>query len=159
MEETFDGMSRFYLNLWSKRYIHHILARITSYMEEQSGVAPSFSTYVSREEKKPFEIEHIWADQYERHTEEFATEEEFAQYRNRIGGLLLLPRGFNQSFGAAPYEKKVKAYFGQNLLAKSLNEQCYQNNPSFLAYPRDAQRDCGKKARWCESASQAPLLI
>lgn len=134
MEETFDGMSRFYLNLWSKRYIHHILARMTSYLEEQSGVASSFASYVSREDKKPFEIEHIWADQYKRDGNEFTTEEEFAQYRNRIGGLLLLPRGFNQSLGASSYEKKVHAYFGQNLLAKSLNDQCYQNNPSFLAY-------------------------
>ncbi len=115
-----------------QHYSHYFLGSII--ISKQSGVASSFYTYVSREEKKPFEIEHIWADQYERHTDEFATEEEFAQYRNRIGGLLLLPRGFNQSFGAAPYEKKVKAYFGQNLLAKSLNEQCYQNNPSFLAY-------------------------
>lgn len=134
MEESFYGMSRFYLNLWSKRYIQHILARITRHIEEQSGVESSFVTYVSREVKKPFEIEHIWADKYERHTDEFSTEEEFAEYRNRIGGLLLLPRGFNQSFGDKPYAEKLEAYFGQNLLAKSLNEQCYRNNPSFLTY-------------------------
>ena len=134
MEESFYGMSRFHLNLWSKRYIQHILARITRHIEEQSGVESSFVTYVSREIKKPFEIEHIWADKYERHTDEFSTEEEFAEYRNRIGGLLLLPRGFNQSFGDKPYAEKLEAYFGQNLLAKSLNEQCYRNNPSFLNY-------------------------
>ena len=84
--------------------------------------------------KKPFEIEHIWADKYERHSDEFATHEEFAQSRDRIGDLILLPRGFNQSLGDATYEKKVEAYFGQNLLAKSLNEKCYQNNPSFLTF-------------------------
>jgi uncharacterized protein with ParB-like and HNH nuclease domain len=134
MEESFEGMSRFYINLWSKRYIQHILARVTRHIEEQSGVESSFVTYVSRDIKKPFEIEHIWADKYERHTDEFATEQEFAEYRNRIGGLLLLPRGFNQSFGDKPYDEKLEAYFGQNLLAKSLNEQCYRNNPSFLAY-------------------------
>ncbi len=134
MEESFYGMSRFYLNLWSKRYIQHILARITRHIEEQSGVESSFVIYISREVKKPFEIEHIWADKYERHTDEFSTEEEFAEYRNRIGGLLLLPRGFNQSFGDKPYTEKLEAYFGQNLLAKSLNEQCYRNNPSFLTY-------------------------
>src|SRR6266496_2173458 len=134
MEESFDGMSRFFLNLWSKRYIQHILARITRHIEEQSGVESSFVTYVYREIKKPFEIEHTWADKYERHTDEFTTEEDFAEYRNHIGGLLLLPRGFNQSFGDKPYDEKLEAYFGQNLLAKSLNEQCYRNNPSFLAY-------------------------
>lgn len=134
MPESFTGMAFFHLNMWSKRYIHYILARITQHIEEQSGVVSSFETYVSREIKKPFEIEHIWADKYEQHTDEFASEQEFVQYRNRIGGLLLLPRGFNQSLNANTYEKKLPAYFGQNLLAKSLNEQCYQNNPSFLAY-------------------------
>ncbi len=134
MEESFAGMPYFRLNLWSKRYIQHILARMTRHIEEQSGVESSFVTYVSREIKKPFEIEHIWADKYERHTDEFATEQEFAEYRSRIGDLILLPRGFNQSFGDKPYEVKLEAYFGQNLLAKSLNEQCYRNNPSFLAY-------------------------
>jgi len=136
MEESFDGMPWFHLNLWSKRYIQHILARITRHIEEQSGVVSSFVTYVSREIKKPFEIEHIWADKYERHRDEFTTEEEFVHYRNRIGGLLLLPRGFNQAFNDEPYEDKVKRYFGQNLLAQSLDEQCYQKNPSFLAYIR-----------------------
>ena len=134
MEESFNGMAWFRLNLWSKRYIQHILARITRHIEEQSGVESSFVTYVSREIKKPFEIEHIWADKYERHTDEFSTEQEFAEYRGRIGDLLLLPRGFNQAFNDEPYDKKVKRYFGQNLLARSLDEQCYEKNPSFLAY-------------------------
>ncbi|HCI81792.1 MAG TPA: hypothetical protein DHW02_19120 [Ktedonobacter sp.] len=134
MDESFDGVSRFSLNLWSKRYIQHILARMTQYIEAQSGVVSSFETYVSREIKKPFEIEHIWANKYRRHRDEFDTEEEFAEYRNRIGDLVLLPRGFNQSLGDKPYEDKVKAYFGQNLLARSLDKQCYQNNPSFLQY-------------------------
>lgn len=134
MEESFNGMPWFRLNLWSKRYIQHILARITRHIEEQSGVESSFVTYVSRDIKKPFEIEHIWANRYERHIDEFTTERDFGEYRSRIGDLLLLPRGFNQSFGDKPYDEKLEAYFGQNLLAKSLNEQCYRNNPSFLAY-------------------------
>jgi hypothetical protein len=46
----------------------------------------------------------------------------------------LLPRGFNQSFGDKPYDEKLGPYYGQNLLAKSLNAQCYRNDPSFIAY-------------------------
>ncbi|MDA2916049.1 DUF262 domain-containing HNH endonuclease family protein [Nitrospinae bacterium AH_259_B05_G02_I21] len=134
LTETFDGFSQFHLNQWSKRYIHHILARITHYIEEQCGIESSFETYITRGIKKPFEIEHIWADKYERYSDEFATHEEFAQSRDRIGDLILLPRGVNQSLGDATYEKKVEAYFGQNLLAKSLNEKCYRNNPSFLTF-------------------------
>lgn len=132
--ETFEGVNRFYVHQQNRRHVHHLLARMTHHIEQESGVESSFETYVSREMKKPFEIEHIWADDYERHTDGFDSPEAFAEYRNHFGGLVLLPRGFNQSLGADTYERKVKAYFGQNLLAKSLNEQCYQNNPSFLAY-------------------------
>lgn len=134
MEQTFEGVNWFSLNQQNRRYVHHLLARMTRHIEKQSGVESSFEAYVSREIKKPYEIEHIWADKYERHIEEFATEQEFSEYRNRFGNLVLLPRGFNQSFGADSYEKKVEAYFGQNLLAKSLNEQAYLKNPSFLSY-------------------------
>ncbi|MGI8815666.1 MAG: hypothetical protein ACR2G2_10455 [Pseudonocardia sp.] len=41
------------------------------------------------------EVEHIWANHAERHTDEFAHAADFAEYRNRIGGLLLLPKSFN----------------------------------------------------------------
>ena len=134
IEEKFDGMPRFHLNLWSKRYIHHILARITAHIEEQSNMASNFSIYVSREIKKPYEIEHIWADHYEQHTDEFGTEEDFSQYRNRIGNLILLPGDINRSINDNRYEEKLPVYSGQNVLAKSLDEQFYHNNPSFLAY-------------------------
>ena len=32
------------------------------------------------------------------------------------------------------YSTKLPKYFGQNLLASSLNENCYQNNPNFLRF-------------------------
>ncbi len=134
MWETFASNTRFQLHRQNRYQVHYLLARITRHIEECSGVPSSFATYVDRTLKKPFEIEHLWADNFERHRDEFDSAYDFAEYRNRIGGLVLLPRGFNQSLGGDSYEKKVQAYFGQNLLAKSLNEQCYQNNPSFLAY-------------------------
>lgn len=136
MEETFDGFSWFALNMWSKRYIHHILARMTHHIEEQSNVPSSFVMYISRELKKPFEIEHIWADKFSAYMDEFSNEEEFVRYRNRIGGLLLLPKDINQSLGGRPYNDKLVAYSKQNLLAASLTQPGYQNNPSFLAYKK-----------------------
>ena len=54
--------------------------------------------------------------------------------RHRIGGLLLLPKSFNASYGDLPFTEKLPHYYGQNLLAKSLNYQCYERNPGFLAY-------------------------
>ncbi|WP_199345072.1 MULTISPECIES: DUF1524 domain-containing protein [Nostoc] len=65
---------------------------------------------------------------------EFPYIEDFSEYRNRIGGLLLLPKSFNASYGDLPYAKKLPHYYGQNLLAKSLNPQCYDHNPGFLGY-------------------------
>ena len=90
-----------------------------------------FSEYVNRRRKHPFEVEYIWADKYERHTEEFDNPYDFAVNRDGFGDLLLLPKDFNASFGAAEYEEKLPDYFGQNLLAASLNESAYKNNPSF----------------------------
>lgn len=136
LNEDFSAMPNFYLHQQNPYQVHHLLARMTAHIERESGIVSSFETYVSREIKKPFEIEHIWADRYERHTDEFATREEFLQYRQHIGNLVLLPRGFNQSLGDDAYEQKVKHYYAQNLLARTLNEQCYENNPSFLAYVR-----------------------
>lgn len=136
MEETFDGFSEFYLHQQNKRLVHHLLARITHHIENQSGYVTSFESYISREIANPFEIEHIWANRYKEHNhdKEFTTENEFAQFRNRIGDLLLLPKNFNQSYSDNPYSKKVDHYFGQNLLAKSLNDKCYTNNPGFQSY-------------------------
>jgi uncharacterized protein with ParB-like and HNH nuclease domain len=139
MEETFASNTRFRLHQQNRYQVHYLLARITSHIEEQSGIESRFATYVDREIKKPFEIEHIWADNFERHKAEFSNPWEFGEYRNHIGGLVLLQRGFNQSFGGATYATKLKHYYGQNLLARSLHEQCYENNPSFNAYRKQSK--------------------
>ena len=88
--------------------------------------------YFSQTLEKPFEVEHIWADKYIYFREEFPNRVEFERFRNQIGGLILLPQGINQSLNDNPYVNKIDAYFGQNLLAKSLHPFCYQKNPSFL---------------------------
>ena len=36
-----------------------------------------------------------------------------------------------------PYENKLKHYNSENLLARSLHNLCYQNNPSFLRFIAD----------------------
>ncbi len=83
---------------------------------------------------KGYEIEHIWADHPERHTDEFTHPSDFQEYRNRIGGLLLLPKSFNASYGDLPYAKKREHYDSQNLLARSLHEEAYDHNPGFLRF-------------------------
>jgi len=138
MDEDFNAVVNFKLHSQNKKKIHNLLARITYFIEYKSNIASNFEKYISREIKKPFEVEHIWSIKYEDHKDEFKTEEEFLAYRQNFGNFLLLPKDFNQSFGADPYEKKVVEYFGQNILAKSLNKTCYEKNPSFLKFIKES---------------------
>ena len=90
--------------------------------------------YAKRGGKDGLEIEHIWADHPERHEDEFTHISQFAEYRNRIGDLLLLPKIFKASYGDLPYKEKLVHYDSQNLLARSLNENAYDRNPGFLRF-------------------------
>lgn len=133
-EETFLYNDRFELTSKNKKHVHYLLARITHHIQTECGLVSSFEDLMNYGDAKPYEIEHIWANKFERHKNEFDHPVDFNDYRNRIGGLLLLPKGFNQSYGDKPYKEKADKYFGQNLLAQTLNEQCYKNNPEFLKY-------------------------
>jgi hypothetical protein len=93
----------------------------------------NFNEYMSKG-KNRYEVEHIWSNHPEWYLNEFSTPTEFYQYRNRIGGLLLLPKQFNASYGDLKYERKLKQYFSQNLLARSLHKDCYNNNPGFKRF-------------------------
>jgi uncharacterized protein with ParB-like and HNH nuclease domain len=135
-ERNRQGVMQFGLNQWSKRYIRYILARLTSFVETQSNQSDKFVEYTSTKIKRPYEIEHIWAAKYDRHKDEFSNEHAFFEKRNQIGGLILVPRGFNQSYNALPYEEKLPLYLQQNLLAQSLNQQAYHNNPDFISFLR-----------------------
>jgi len=129
-----SGDYPFALHGQNRSRIHLLLARITDYIEQQSGMPSRYVEYVSGKGGKRYEVEHIWADHYERHTDEFSHPADFQNARNRIGALLLLPKNFNQSYGDLPYEKKLPHYHGQNLLAKSLHPKCYDHNPGFLRF-------------------------
>jgi hypothetical protein len=131
--ETF-GRSEFPRVHQQNRYqVHRMLARLTDFVETSSGAPSRYLEYVG-EGPGRYEVEHILADHWERHGGEFATASEFAEHRNRIGGLLLLPKKFNASFGDLEYASKLGHYNSQNLLARSLNAQCYDHNPGFLQF-------------------------
>jgi hypothetical protein len=65
------------------------------------------------------------------HKDEFDQQNDFDDYRNRLGGLVLLPRGTNQSYGDKPYAVKQGHYIKENLLVKSLCPLAYEHNPNF----------------------------
>jgi hypothetical protein len=135
---TFASNDRFYLHGMNRRQIHRVLARITDYVETSSGLPSRYAEYVHRKGKKRYEVEHVWADHPEQHEDEFKHPNDFEDYRNRIGGLLLLPKTFNASYGDLPYKKKHEHYLKQNLLAQSLHQKAYERNPGFLRFVKES---------------------
>jgi uncharacterized protein with ParB-like and HNH nuclease domain len=135
--ETFSANDRLRVHQQNRYVIQLLLARMTEHVERSSSLPSRFAEYVA-EGKNRYEVEHIWADHPDRHTEEFAHPADFAEYRNRIGGLLLLPKSFNASYGDLPYDRKLEHYYGQNMLAKSLHPNCYDHNPGFVRYARES---------------------
>lgn len=92
-----------------------------------------FEDLISQGRARPFEIEHVWADHHDRFKDRFGHPSDFETARNMLGGLLLLPRGVNQSVGDATYEAKRNAYLSnsENLLTRSLHPLAYDNHPAF----------------------------
>lgn len=136
--ETFASVDELYMHQQNRGQLHKILARITDFVTVESGQASNYIELTNGANVR-YEVEHIWADHYERHTEEFSQSADFDRHRNRIGDLLLLPKRFNASYSDDPYEKKLQHYFGQNLLAASLSELSYDRNPGFLEFVRRSQ--------------------
>lgn len=134
--ERFMTNDRFSLHQMNGPYVHWLLARMTDYLNINSGEASHILEYLNIDKKHKYEIEHIWANHPEWHLDEFNHPTDFHEFRNRIGGLLLLPKSFNASYGDLPYEEKLPHYFGQNLLARSLHERCYERNPGFEQFVR-----------------------
>lgn len=127
------------LNSFTKKYIKNMLARITSYIEEQTGVASNYCNYMNTKTKNPYEIEHIIADHYEWFTSEYADQEEFRRWRNSIGALLLLHKSINASLNDSKYDYKLSKYCSNegNIYSESLGDQAYQNNPKFIKFIAD----------------------
>lgn len=131
-----DGLA---LNQFSKRYIFHLLARLTAATEAGSGRTDSFDKLVNRDVKNPFDIEHIWADKYEVAQSQFVTEQEFQEWRNHVASLLLLPADVNRSLQDKSYSQKRPHYAKQNFYAASLDASAYQHQPKFQQFASEHQ--------------------
>ena len=120
----------------SKKYIKHMLARITGFIEDEIGSGSDYVKYMDRKLKDPYEIEHIISNHYEWFTEEYADQEDFNNYRNNIGALLLLPSSINKSLSDSEYKKKLVKYCSRqgNIYTQSLGEDINTNNPYFVRF-------------------------
>ncbi len=129
------GMNDLRLHGQNGPFVKYFLCRITSFIEEQSGMGNNFKKYMLSPDGKRFEIEHIWSDHFDRHNGEFEHPEEFMRFRNKIGGLVLLPNGTNQAYNDMNEDEKIKKhYIKENLLAASLCPDLYDRNPNFTSF-------------------------
>lgn len=92
-----------HLNQFTSKAIHRQLARFTDWLEEQSGVPGRYEDYIVRSGKNAYEVEHIWANHYDRFADVFDQQGDFDRTRNQIGGLLLLPKKINASLSDLTY--------------------------------------------------------
>lgn len=128
------GLSDLRLNQFSRRYINHLLARVTAFVEQGCGRTESFDKLVDRTVKNPFDIEHMLPDNFAAVAEDFESENDFENLRNHIGSLLLLPADVNRSLQDKPYAEKVVHYGRQNFYAASLNANTYNHQPQFKQF-------------------------
>jgi uncharacterized protein with ParB-like and HNH nuclease domain len=129
--ETWNGVYEFRLHSQNRNFVKHLLSRISSYIDTTIGKDTSYATY-HHPQGKQFEIEHIWANKFEEHREEFEQKGDFDYWRNLIGALILLPQGTNQSFSSDKYEDKLEHYLKENTFAQTLHPFYYLKNPNFL---------------------------
>ena len=123
----------FGLNNFTKRYIKHMLARITSFIEEQTDIPGKYCDYMNTQTKNPFEIEHIISNHYDWFKREYADENEFNRYRNKFSALLLLQKSINASLSDKRYKEKLPYYCSTsgNIYSATLGSEASNISPRF----------------------------
>ena len=154
------GLDDLALNQFSRRYIFHLLARLTAFTEAGSGHADLFDKYVDRTVKNPFDIEHICPDNFSKYGTEFSSAQEFQRWRNHVASLLLLPADVNRSLQDKPYSEKVGHYTKQNFYAASLAPDIYKHQPQFEKFRSTANLPFQPFSNWTkiEQAQRRKLV-
>ena len=129
--QKWDAMPEFRLHGMNRKFIKHLLSRVSAYIDNLVGKDSTYKTY-HHPDGKQFQIEHIWGDKFEEHQDEFVQINDFQVWRNSIGALILIPQGTNQSYKDASYEIKLAHYLKENTFAQTLHKEYYLKNPNFL---------------------------
>jgi len=119
----------------------YLLARISCYLEDKFSLTnkTGFQMYWQRDRNlKTFDIEHLLCEKYDTAklpvSHGFSDAKDYAESRNLLGALVLLPRGRNRSLQDLAYHEKLDAYSTENILCQSLGKNLYLNNPNVKAY-------------------------
>ncbi|GAA2854917.1 DUF262 domain-containing protein [Streptosporangium fragile] len=123
----------------NRRLVRYLLARMTAHV--QRACEGGDHEYEFLQGGRDYEIEHIWANRFERYRAVVETTAEFYLRRNRLGALLLLPKSVNASFRDDPYERKLEHYYAENRLAASLHPKSRLRNTPFTKYLRASGLD------------------
>jgi hypothetical protein len=136
MDLQLDGLVEkgFSWNQFTGRYILHLLARFTDYVDVSTGNESLFDSYVNRKVKNSYDREHVLPDKFEDYSNQFSSKEEFDTFRWKIGNLILLKLDKNRSYQDMKYSEKRELYLTNNIIAQSFHEKCYDNNPKFLSF-------------------------
>jgi Protein of unknown function (DUF1524) len=140
MDEQFDdaAFAEFRRHQQNQRFVFNLLARMTYFVERAAAKPTSFEKYLDRSAKNRYDVEHIWPDTLdfyvEQYPDRFKTREQAQLFRDRLGGLVLLPEKVNRSLQAKPFIEKRNNYLADNLLAGSLHPAAYVNNPGFTSW-------------------------
>ncbi len=134
-----ENLEDFRVNGYTKKYIRNMLARMTGYVEEMSGLTNNYIDYVNREQTHPYDVEHITPDHYEWFDKEYSSKEEFDGYRNNFADLIILKDHINRSLNDKKYDYKVRTYESANgnILGASLGEAVYLNNTQFKKFIKE----------------------
>jgi len=129
----FADVRTFGLGSDNRRQVHYLLARLTAFVETECERPNRVGAYLG--EQRSHQIEHIWANHFDRYQDLVKSPAAFDRSRNRFGALLLLHHSDNASYRDEPYSAKVEYYRGsQNLLAASLHPMTHKRNPTFSRF-------------------------
>ena len=131
IEQSWSAIHDFGLHGQNRKFVKHLLSRISSHLDIIIGKDNNYVSYHNPNGRQ-FEIEHLWGNKFNEHKDEFDQELDFQNWRNSIGGLVLLPNGTNQSFSSDKYEDKIKHYQKENTYVQTLTNIYYEKNPNFL---------------------------
>lgn len=134
LDEKWEAVEDFRLHGMNRKFVKHLLSRVSSYVDSLVGKDTNYVSY-HHPKGRQFEIEHIWGNKFEEHKDEFDQKEDFQEWRNSVGALILLPNGTNQSFNSDKYADKLNHYIKENTFAQTLNPHYYEKNPNFLKSP------------------------
>lgn len=146
----------------------HILARLAAKLEDELELTNKvgFPDYINRSKgAKTFDIEHIVTTTHgvpigqDADGATIFTDGVTTGWRDKIGGLILLPRGRNRSLKDKGYPDKLIVYATENVLAASLTDAFYQNNPNATNYISQEKAPLASVTSFTEDASTARATL